>query len=58
MCFTYVVRMCVTDIYGCDALKVEMKILNAHSFSEALVLAERNLCHMQRIISVDGIWKE
>lgn len=55
MRYRYEVKMCVTDIEGCDCLEVEMTITNAHSFSEALVLAERNLTYKQRILSILGI---
>lgn len=52
MKYTYTVKMVVTDIDGCDALEVKMEVPNAHSFSEALVLAERNLTYKQGIIKV------
>lgn len=52
MRFSYKVKMVVTDIDGCDAIEVEIDILNAHSFSEALVMAERNLTYKQSIIKV------
>lgn len=52
MRFTYKVKMVVTDIDGCDALEVEIDVLNAHSFSEALIKAERTLTYKQSIIKV------
>lgn len=52
MKYSYTVKMVVTDIEGCDALEIEMEVLNAHSFSEALVMAERNLTYKQGIIKV------
>lgn len=52
MRYAYKVKMVVTDIYGCDAIVVEIDVLNAHSFSEALVMAERNLTYKQSIIKV------
>lgn len=55
MRYTYKVKMCVTDTDGCDCLEVEMDIVNVHSFSEALVIAERKLCHMQTIICILSI---
>lgn len=57
MKYSYKIKMCVTDIEGCDALEVECIIQNAHSFSEALVIAERNLTYKQRIIRVLDIKK-
>lgn len=57
MKYSYKIRMCVTDIEGCDALEVECIIPNAHSFSEALIIAERNLTYKQRIIEVLDIKK-
>lgn len=52
MKYAYTVKMVVTDTDGCDALKVEMEIPNAHSFSEALIMAERTLTYKQGIIKV------
>lgn len=52
MRYAYKVKMVVTDIDGCDAIEVEIDVLNAHSFSEALVMAERNLTYKQGIIKV------
>lgn len=52
MRYTYKVKMVVTDIDGCDAIEVEIDVVNAHSFSEALVMAERNLTYKQGIIKV------
>ena len=50
--YTYTIKMLVTDVEGCDDLEVELKIMNAHSFSEALIIAERNLTYKQRILRV------
>ena len=52
MKYTYTIKMVVTDLDGCDALNVEIEVPNAHSFSEALVMAERNLTYKQRILEV------
>lgn len=52
MKFTYKVKLLVTDVEGCDELEVEIDILNAHSFSEALVIAERQLTYKQGILRV------
>ena len=57
MRYTYKVKMVVTDIDGCDAIEIEIDVLNAHSFSEALVMAERNLTYKQGIIKVLEIRK-
>lgn len=57
MRMSYKVKLCVTDIDGCDALEVEIDVQNAHSFSEALIKAERNLSYKQSIIKVIGIIK-
>ena len=50
MRYTYKVKLLVTDIEGCDELEVEIDIINAHSFSEALVMAERTLTYKQGIL--------
>ena len=52
MKYTYTIKMVVTDLDGCDALDVEIEVPNAHSFSEALVMTERNLTYKQRILEV------
>lgn len=52
MKYTYIVKLLVTDVEGCDALEVEIEILNAHSFSEALIMAERTLTYKQGILRV------
>lgn len=52
MRYAYKVKLLVTDVEGCDELEVEIKIINAHSFSEALVLAERTLIYKQGILRV------
>lgn len=48
----YCVKLTTTDIDGCDAIEIEIDVINAHSFSEALVMAERNLTYKQGIIKV------
>ena len=52
MKYTYTIKMVVTDLDGCDALDVEIEVPNAHSFSEAIVMAERNLTYKQRILEI------
>lgn len=52
MMYTYKVKLLVTDVEGCDELEVEIEVPNAHSFSEALVMAERILTYKQRILRV------
>lgn len=52
MKYTYTIKMVVTDSDGCDALDVEIEVPNAHSFSEALIIAERNLTYKQGILRV------
>ena len=47
----YCVKLITTDIDGCDALDVYF-IETAHSFSEALIIAERNLTYKQGILRV------
>ena len=55
MTYTYKVKLLVTDVEGCDDLEVEIEVPNAHSFSEALIIAERNLTYKQRILRVIDI---
>ena len=57
MKYSYKVKLCVTDIEGCDALEVVIKGMNAHSFSEALIMAERTLTYKQSILRVLDICK-
>ena len=57
MKYSYKVKMLVTDVEGCDELEVEIEILNAHSFSEALVMAERTLTYKQGILRVLDIMR-
>ena len=55
---TYKVKLLLTDVEGCDELKVEIEILNAHSFSEALIKAEHTLTYKQGILRVLDIRRE
>lgn len=55
MKFAYKVKVLVTDVEGCDELEVEIDILNAHSFSKALVIAERQLTYKQGILDIERI---
>ena len=57
MKYSYKVKLLVTDVEGCDELEVEIEILNAHSFSEALVMAERTLTYKQGILRVLDIMR-
>lgn len=57
MKYAYKVKLLVTDVEGCDELEVEIEILNAHSFSEALVMAERTLTYKQGILRVLDIMR-
>lgn len=52
--YKYCVKLTTTDSDGCDALDVYF-VVTAHSFSEALIIAERKLTGKEQILKVNEI---
>lgn len=50
----YTIEYVATDIEGCDALD-KTEVVEAHSFSEAVVILERLMTYKQQIIRIDTI---
>lgn len=50
----YLIKYVASDTEGCDAIE-EVKEIEAHSFSEAVVLLERLMTYKQYIIRIDTI---
>lgn len=53
----YAIEYVSTDCEGCDALE-KTEVIEAHSFSEAVVILERLMTYKQQIIRIDTIIKK
>lgn len=53
----YTIEYVTTDCEGCDALE-KTEVIEAHSFSEAVVLLERSMTYKQRIICINTITRK